>query len=195
MADKTIGELDNAPELYDDSLMIIEQQGQAMNLTGEQFKTFAQESIAGQVATTIKNANISTAAAQRADENALKVDAAWESIQESEAAVIAAQHATEEARDEALASLDTKQDKALVFYDTAVESDAWSYDGTYTDFPYVAALELEGVTEDRFASVVFPPDIATSGAMAPVCETYDGGVYIYASDGSHSLTIPTIICM
>ena len=44
MADKTIGELKRATSLDDDSLMIAEQQGEAVSVTGGLFKSFAQES-------------------------------------------------------------------------------------------------------------------------------------------------------
>ena len=36
---------------------------------------------------------------------------------------------------------------------------------------------------------------ATSGNFAPVCETYNGGVYIYAKEKpTTTITIPTIEC-
>lgn len=47
MADKTIGELKKATNLDDDSLMIAEQQGDAVSVTGALFKSFAQEATKG----------------------------------------------------------------------------------------------------------------------------------------------------
>ncbi len=45
MADKMIGELPQAQQVYDNSLLAVEQQGQAMKLTGAQFKEFAKLSV------------------------------------------------------------------------------------------------------------------------------------------------------
>lgn len=45
MADKTIGSLPAAPDLYDDSLLAVEQQGQAVKLTGAQIKGFARQGV------------------------------------------------------------------------------------------------------------------------------------------------------
>ena len=49
MADRTIGSLPRAPDLYDDSLLVIEQQGAAMSLTGEQLKGFARQGVSDYV--------------------------------------------------------------------------------------------------------------------------------------------------
>ena len=45
MADKNIGSLPAASTLDDDSLLVAEQQGQAVKVTGAQFKGFAQQSV------------------------------------------------------------------------------------------------------------------------------------------------------
>lgn len=45
MADKNIGLLPAAPDVYDDSLLAVEQQGVAHKLTGAQFKQFARASV------------------------------------------------------------------------------------------------------------------------------------------------------
>ena len=42
MADRSIGALPQAPNLDDDSLMVVEQQGTAMKITGAQFKEFGK---------------------------------------------------------------------------------------------------------------------------------------------------------
>ena len=42
MADKAIGELPKAPQINDDSLLAVEQQGTAMSMTGRQFREFAE---------------------------------------------------------------------------------------------------------------------------------------------------------
>lgn len=45
MADKTIGELPAALSVYDDSLMVAEQNGNAVSFTGAQFKDYAQKNV------------------------------------------------------------------------------------------------------------------------------------------------------
>ena len=45
MADKNIGSLPAASTVDDDSLLVAEQQGQAVKVTGAQFKGFAQQAV------------------------------------------------------------------------------------------------------------------------------------------------------
>ncbi len=49
MADKNIGALELAPQLDDGSLLVVEQQGQAMKVTGAQFKEFGRQAVISQV--------------------------------------------------------------------------------------------------------------------------------------------------
>ena len=49
MADKAIGELPSIADLYDDSLIPVEQQGVASKMTGRQFADFAREAAAEDV--------------------------------------------------------------------------------------------------------------------------------------------------
>lgn len=85
--------------------------------------------------------------------------------------------------------------KVLAFTNKAVATSAWASDSTYTDFPYRAAVACEGVTAKHYVEVTFAPADAMSGSFAPVAESYDGGVYLYASEiPEAALTIPTIVC-
>ena len=43
-----------------------------------------------------------------------------------------------------------------------------------------------------YASVCFNMTEAISGNYAPICETYNGGVYIYSKNNT-TITVPTII--
>ena len=45
MADRTVGSLPRAADLYDDSLLEIEQQGAAASLEGRQLKRFARKAV------------------------------------------------------------------------------------------------------------------------------------------------------
>lgn len=85
--------------------------------------------------------------------------------------------------------------KVLSFTNKAVATSAWVSDTTYTDFPYRAAVACQGVTAKYYAEVVFSPTDALDGIFCPVVESYDGGVYLYASEiPAAALTIPTIVC-
>lgn len=83
----------------------------------------------------------------------------------------------------------------LSFSNTIVAVASFVSDSTYTDFPYRASVPLTGVTSSMTPEVVFGVMEAMSGTFAPVAETYNGGVYIYASEvPSAEITIPTILC-
>lgn len=58
----------------------------------------------------------------------------------------------------------------------------WNADGTYTDYPYCAAIPMVGANPDMFPYVEFEPNEAESGNYADVSITYDGGVYIYCKE-------------
>lgn len=49
MADKNISALPLAPDLYDDSMLVVEQQGQAMKLCGAQFRAFGRQAVIEEV--------------------------------------------------------------------------------------------------------------------------------------------------
>ena len=64
MPDSNIGSLPQVPTLDDDSLMVVEQQGQAMKMTGAQFKDFGRQSVIEEVQKYVEEA-------QNAAENAV----------------------------------------------------------------------------------------------------------------------------
>lgn len=83
----------------------------------------------------------------------------------------------------------------LSFSNTSVAVASFVADSTYTDFPYRASVPLTGVTSSMTPEVVFGVTEAMSSTFAPVAETYNGGVYIYASEVPiAAITIPTILC-
>lgn len=85
--------------------------------------------------------------------------------------------------------------KKLQFVNTAVPVASFVADSTYEDFPYRAAVALTGVTSSMIPEVVFGVVDAMSGIFAPCAETYNGGVYLYASEAPEAaITIPTILC-
>lgn len=85
--------------------------------------------------------------------------------------------------------------RKLQFNDTVVPTSAFVADTTSEEYPYRAAVALTNVIANMIPEVVFGFVDATSGIFAPVAETYNGGVYIYANDVPEAaITIPTIIC-
>ena len=69
---------------------------------------------------------------------------------------------------------------------------SWVTDTTYADYGYRCMIAISSVTSNDVAEVVFGMTEATSGDYAPVCETYDGGIYLYSKVNT-SITVPTII--
>lgn len=85
--------------------------------------------------------------------------------------------------------------KKLLFTGVSVPTSEFVSDSTYEDYGYRAAVALSGVTSSMIPEVVFSLADASGGNFAPVAETYNGGIYLYAADVPESqITIPTIIC-
>lgn len=68
----------------------------------------------------------------------------------------------------------------------------WASDTTYSDYGYRASISIEGVTSSMIAEVNFGLTEAISGNYAPICETYNGGIYIYSKVNT-TITIPSIV--
>lgn len=84
--------------------------------------------------------------------------------------------------------------KKLQFNNVSVSKGSFVADTTCQDFPYRASVALSGVIESMIPEVVLSVDDASSGNFAPVAESYNGGVYLYAGSPPDSdITIPTII--
>ena len=84
--------------------------------------------------------------------------------------------------------------KKLQFKNVSISKGSFVSDTTYQDFPYRAGVALSVVIESMIPEVVLSVDDALSGNYAPVAESYNGGVYLYAgSPPDADITIPTII--
>ena len=84
--------------------------------------------------------------------------------------------------------------KKLQFSNVSVSKGAFVSNTTYQDFPYRASIALSGAIKSMIPEVVLSVDDALSGDYAPVAESYNGGVYLYAgSPPDADITIPTII--
>jgi len=65
---------------------------------------------------------------------------------------------------------------------------------TYAAFPYRSTLPLTGVRSTMVVDVIFGCNDAISGMFAPIVESYDGGIYLYATNvPPYAVTIPTIV--
>lgn len=87
--------------------------------------------------------------------------------------------------------------KKMQFNDTTVSPSSFVEDATYEEqgYGYRAAVALDGVIKSMIPEVIFGLTDASSGIFAPVAATYNGGVYIYATDvPEEPVTIPTILC-
>lgn len=83
----------------------------------------------------------------------------------------------------------------VVVQNKTVATSAWASNSTYSDYPYRAAIAITGVTTSHLPEVIFSCSDATGGNFAPVCESYAGGVYIWAKEKpTATVTIPTIEC-
>lgn len=83
--------------------------------------------------------------------------------------------------------------KKLLFNNVEVGSNDFYKSNTYNDYPYRAEISLSGVMSGMIPDVIFSPDYTE--LFAPVASSYNGGIYIYASDiPTSTITIPTIIC-
>ena len=84
----------------------------------------------------------------------------------------------------------------LILTNTIVDISAFVEDVTYPDYPYRAEIAIDGVISatNMIPDVYFGLDDIMSGLYAPVADTYDGGIYIYASSiPEEMVVIPTII--
>ena len=71
-----------------------------------------------------------------------------------------------------------KRTTSLVF--TNKSTSGWSSNSTYSSYPYRASIACTGITANHYAEVCFNPNDVLNYVLAPVCQTYAGGVYVWA---------------
>lgn len=82
----------------------------------------------------------------------------------------------------------------LQFSDLSVLTTDWGADATYASFPFRAAVICAGALATMIPDITFEPEIASTGILAPVGDTYAGGVYVYArAVPSSTVTISSIV--
>lgn len=90
-------------------------------------------------------------------------------------------------------ALNNKQNKAIKFTNKSASN--WVADNTYPDYGYKCEItNLNGVTSDSFAQVIFAQAEADSGNYATVCLTDFQKITIY-SKVNDTITIPSIVVM
>ena len=87
--------------------------------------------------------------------------------------------------------------RKVQFNNTVVNVANFVENATYEEqgYGYRAAVALSGVIDTMIPEVIFGMNDAVGGNFSPVAETYNGGVYLYATDiPENNVVIPTIIC-
>lgn len=87
--------------------------------------------------------------------------------------------------------------KVLAFGPQTVASSAWAANTTYSaqGYGFRASVPLSGVTADHIPDVTFAMADAVSGNLAPLADTYMGGIYIYAKEQpSATVNIASVVC-
>ena len=85
----------------------------------------------------------------------------------------------------------------LAFGPQTVATSAWAANATYSaqGYGFRASVPLSGVTADHIPDVTFAMADAISGNLAPLADTYAGGIYIYAKEQpSATVNIASVVC-
>ena len=89
-----------------------------------------------------------------------------------------------------------KYTNILKFIDNTVLISAFESDSTYSDYPYRAVIPLNEVTTSFKPYVMFSDVDKSSGILSDIAVSYNGGIYIYASEiPESSVSITEIICI
>lgn len=150
------------------------------------------DKIADGAVTTEKLANDSVTADKLADSSVDRNTIKDEAV--STAKLFAGAVTTEKLKDASVTANKIASDAVRIrATDVAVATDAFAEDTAYEDFPYRAAVSIDGATATMKPDVTFAYAEVASGIFCSVAESYDGGVYIYASDVPEAdITIPVI---
>lgn len=186
MADKSIGSLPAAPQLDDDSLLAVEQQGEARKFTGRQFKEFGRAGVADYVDSAAAAADRAQASADAAkghsDQAAAHVQQAIQYVQQ---AADKAQESADSAADAAQSAQDAEI--AVSHYPRIGENENWEIyqDGEYQD----TGKPARGEPGKNFRLLGYYPTIQDLEIAVPnpeVGDTYGIGtaapydIYIYS---------------
>lgn len=91
---------------------------------------------------------------------------------------------------------ETEDAPVLTFGPQSVAATSFTSDTTYEGWGFRAAVPLTGVTADYVPSVTFGIADATGGNLAPVADSYAGGVYIYAKEQpTAAVSVASVVCV
>lgn len=78
----------------------------------------------------------------------------------------------------------TYQKKNIYKKNISISTSNWQLQQTptYADFPYIATVNITGVTANDLAEVIYDEPYASSGKFASVCDAGSGCVYVYAKE-------------
>ena len=89
---------------------------------------------------------------------------------------------------------DFTDDKVIKFTNTTVAASAFVADNNYSNYSYCASISLNGVTANDTADIYFSGKQVEQEIYASFCESYAGGVKIYAAEKpSEAVIIPLIL--
>ena len=89
---------------------------------------------------------------------------------------------------------DFTDDRVVRFTNTNVAASAFVADNNYSNYGYCASISLSGVTANDTADVYFSGEQVEQEIYASFCESYAGGVKIYAAEKpSEAVIIPLIL--
>ena len=89
---------------------------------------------------------------------------------------------------------DFTDDRIVKFTNTNVAASAFVADSSYSNYSYCASISLSGVTANDTADVYFSGEQVEQEIYASFCESYAGGVKIYAAEKpSEAVIIPLIL--
>ena len=89
---------------------------------------------------------------------------------------------------------DFTDDKVIKFTNTTIAASAFVSDNNYSNYGYCASISLSGVTANDTADVYFSGEQVEQEIYASFCESYAGGVKIYAAEKpSEAVIIPLIL--
>ena len=89
---------------------------------------------------------------------------------------------------------DFTDDKVIKFTNTTIAASAFVSDNNYSNYGYCASISLSGVTANDTADVYFSGKQVEQEIYASFCESYAGGVKIYAAEKpSEAVIIPLIL--
>lgn len=117
--------------------------------------------------------------------NADAIDAALQALEDSKQDNLTFDETPTEGSDKPVTSggVFAKYNKSIIVENNkTVEAGAWAQDSTFADFPFAAEVAIVGATAEHVPDVTFNPGDILSGKFAPVAQSGEGTVKIFAKE-------------